>query len=117
MKPFGELFQPGCKIWLVCGGTNFGDGLYHLLYHVHQHGSISKAAKVMGMSYRAAWGKIKNAEKNLGFKLVETQVGGEAGGGACLTPQGSKLLQGFGEFREKVERAVTGIFQETFAGE
>ena len=108
------LFQPGCKIWLVCGGTNFGDGLYHLLYNVQQHGSISKAAKVMGMSYRAAWGKIKKAEKNLGFKLIETQVGGDSGGGASLTQEGSKLLLGFGQFRDRVEQAVELVFEEVF---
>lgn len=112
--PLGELFQPGCKVWLESGGTNFGEGLYYLLMHVKEHGSISQAARVMGMSYRAAWGKIKTAEKNWGIKLVETQVGGDTGGGASLTPEASKLLEGFGVFRSRLEQAVAEIFRESF---
>jgi molybdate transport system regulatory protein len=111
-----ELFQPGCKVWLISGGTNFGDGLYHLLINVNEQGSISQAARMMGMSYRAAWGKIKQAEKNWGCKLVTTHVGGDAGGGTTLTEFGSKLIKCYREFRDKMERAVQEIFEESFRG-
>ncbi|SHF19943.1 winged helix-turn-helix domain-containing protein [Desulforamulus putei] len=113
-RPLAELFQPGCKVWLESGGTNFGDGLYYLLLNVKEYGSISQAARIMGMSYRAAWGKIKSAEKNWGFKLVETQVGGDAGGGAILTREGSRLLECFGVFRSRLEKAMVEIFKESF---
>ncbi|MEW6064533.1 ModE family transcriptional regulator [Desulforamulus profundi] len=113
-RPLVELFQPGCKVWLESGGTNFGDGLYYLLMNVKEHGSISQAARIMGMSYRAAWGKIKTAEKNWGFRLVETQVGGDAGGGATLTREASRLLECFGAFRDEMDRATDEIFKECF---
>ncbi|MDO7785669.1 winged helix-turn-helix domain-containing protein [Desulforamulus aquiferis] len=109
-----ELFQPNSKVWLERGGTNFGDGLYYLLLNVKEHGSISQAARVMGMSYRAAWGKIKTAEKNWGFPLVATQIGGDAGGGASLTEEGVRLVESFGEFRRQVDQAVELIFKSTF---
>ncbi|CCO08070.1 winged helix-turn-helix domain-containing protein [Desulforamulus hydrothermalis] len=113
-RPLAELFQPGCKVWLESGGTNFGDGLYYLLMNVKEYGSISQAARSMGMSYRAAWGKIKTAEKNWGIKLVETQVGGDAGGGATLTTDGNRLLACYGVFRSRLEQALAEIFQDSF---
>ncbi|MEG6520478.1 winged helix-turn-helix domain-containing protein [Desulfotomaculum sp. 1211_IL3151] len=113
-RPPAEPFRPGCKVWLEKGETNFGDGLYYLLLNVHDYGSIAQAAKRMGMSYRAAWGKIKRAEKSWGVLLVETQVGGDLGGGATLTPEGNKLVKCFGEFREKVERVCQETFDECF---
>ncbi|AEG59037.1 winged helix-turn-helix domain-containing protein [Desulforamulus ruminis] len=113
-KPPLELFEPGCKVWLERGGTNFGDGLYYLLTYVQEYGSISRSAREMGMSYRAAWGKIKRAEKNWGIQLVATQVGGDTGGGASLTEVGQKLVVSFGNFRTEMERAVKRIFKESF---
>lgn len=59
-------------LWLEEDGTTFfGTGRAMLLDMIHKHGSIKKAAKAMGMSYRAAWGKIKASEKALGVQLVE----------------------------------------------
>ncbi|GAB6179612.1 LysR family transcriptional regulator [Desulfotomaculum defluvii] len=113
-QPLEEHFQPGCKVWLKMGETDFGDGLYYLLLNVQRYGSISQAAKSMGMSYRAAWGKIKKAEKNWGFLLVQTQVGGDSGGGATLTPEGSKLVKCFGEFRRKMGKVSQEIFNQCF---
>lgn len=113
-RSLAEPFQPGCKVWLEKGETNFGDGLYYLLLNVKYYGSISQAAKSMGMSYRAAWGKIKKAEKSWGFLLVETQVGGDLGGGAILTPEGDKLVKCFGEFRGKMEKVCQEVFGECF---
>lgn len=112
--PFRELFRPGCKVWLEKGEAHFGDGLYYLLINVQQQGSISRAAKAMGMSYRAAWGKIKKAEKSWGFRLVETQVGGDAGGGAKLTAKGSRLVECFSQIRDRMDKVIQEIYRECF---
>ncbi|AEF93370.1 putative transcriptional regulator, ModE family [Desulfotomaculum nigrificans CO-1-SRB] len=114
-QPLVEMFRPCYKVWIERGSTDFGDGLYYLLMYVKEYGSISQAAREMGMSYRAAWGKIKKIEKNWGLKLVETQVGGDAGGGAKLTEAGAELLESFGHFRQKIEEAVERVFRESFA--
>lgn len=112
--PFHQMFRPGCKVWVERGGSNFGGGLYYLLLQIQEQGSLSRAAKTMGMSYRAAWGKIKTAEKKWGFKLVETQVGGDTGGGTHLTVEGMKLIESFGKFRDRVERLLEEAFRESF---
>ena len=54
----------------------FGLGRVLLLKQVDECGSLYKAAKEMGMSYRAAWGKIKATENELGVELL-TKAPGE----------------------------------------
>lgn len=63
----------------------FGDGPYELLCKTEETGSLSAAAKLMGMSYSKANRIIKNAEAALGFALTERYVGGKDGGGSKLT--------------------------------
>lgn len=52
------------------GRVIFGPGRALLLEKIKELGSLHKAAKELGMSYRAAWGKIKLSEKVLGEKLL-----------------------------------------------
>ena len=93
MLVFG--FKPGYKVWLEKNGIAFGDGLYNLLSGIERTGSIAAAASDMGMSYRAAWGKIRVAEKKWQIKLVKTRVGGDAGGGSILTADARVLMERF----------------------
>lgn len=99
-------FRPGCKVWLEKEGAVFGEGLYRLLLGIDRAGSIAAAAMEMGMSYRAAWGKIKAAEKKWDIHLVTTRVGGEAGGGAILTGEARMLLERFRELQQETENMV-----------
>jgi molybdate transport system regulatory protein len=60
------------KLWLEREGrVLFGQGRQELLAAVVETGSLAGAAQKMGMSYRAAWGRIKASEERLGFALVE----------------------------------------------
>ncbi|HUW64131.1 MAG TPA: LysR family transcriptional regulator [Spirochaetia bacterium] len=111
-----NLVQVKHKLWLEKNGGIFGEGLFQLLSNVAGLGSISHAAREMGMSYRAAWGKIKMAEDGFGVPLVITHVGGEMGGGARLTPAADELLIKYRRFQELVDTFVQNSFQETFRG-
>lgn len=102
------------KIWLEKDGAIFGDGLYLLLTKVAAHGSISEAAREMGMSYRSAWGKIKVAEKHWKVPLVLTKVGGELGGGAQLTPVALDLLQRYLKLRQEANDFLNDKFKDIF---
>jgi len=69
------------------------DRLCAILSAVAQHGSLRKATQVLGMSYRYAWGLVRQAEEEIGTPLLVRKVGGASGGGAELTPAAHDLLR------------------------
>ena len=81
-------------LWLESGeSVYFGMGRVMLLDRIEEYGSLRKAAESLGMSYRAAWGKLRATEDALGEVLVET-VGAKRGG-YRLTPAGRGLRDKF----------------------
>lgn len=77
-----KVLKLSYKIWLTTTGKAFGKGPCEILKRVERTGSLKGAAKEMGMSYSHAWNLIKRLERELGFKLLLFQVGGESGGGS-----------------------------------
>ena len=75
-----------------------GAGRAELLSKIKETGSLSMAAKSMGMSYRHAWGVIHHMEDIVGEKLVESKRGGKRFGESVLTEAGERLLS---EFRSR----------------
>src|SRR5262249_59178773 len=76
-RPKQSPLVPRLKVWLETGGRYaFGFGLAQILQAVERAGSIKRAARDLGKSYRHVWGRIKEAEGCLGQRLVKTQVGG-----------------------------------------
>jgi len=71
-----------------------------LLRRVGDTHSLTEAAKEVGISYRNAWDRVKMMEEKLHRRLVETKVGGKAGGSATLTADGSQLLKEFRKTRK-----------------
>ncbi len=103
------------KIWLeVDGEPVLGGGREELLRRVRQCGSISAAARQMGLPYRKAWTYIDAMEKRLGFPLVHRQKGGAGGGEATLTPEAEDLLARFDRLREGINELVDKKFEEMF---
>lgn len=76
-------------------GFTLGPGKIDLLQAIDHEGSISKAARALGMSYRRAWLLVDDLNRGFGFDLVTTSMGGAAGGGAALTPDGEKVLAAY----------------------
>ena len=71
----------------------------------------------MGLSYRRAWGKIKDIERNLGVRLVQSEAGGPGGGQTKLTPEGEELLVCYRAFRAAAESDVKRDFAKAFRKE
>lgn len=67
-----------------------------VLREVGRAGSISQAARSVGVSYKAAWQALDTLSNLAGAPLVERAVGGAGGGGARLTPAGHELLAAAG---------------------
>ena len=95
------------KFWLETeDGYVFGEGLFKLLSKISALGTLTAAANALDMSYRQAWGKIKNVEKRLGTTLIETHKGGDKGGGGSeLTREGRALLDEYYRLREAYAQA------------
>ncbi|PMU89097.1 ModE family transcriptional regulator [Pseudomonas veronii 1YdBTEX2] len=64
-----------------------------LLAHIAEQGSITRAAKSAGLSYKAAWDAIDELNNLAQNPLVERSVGGKGGGGARLTAEGERVLR------------------------
>jgi molybdate transport system regulatory protein len=93
--------KPAFKLWLEAEGKYvFGEGICNLLEKVEEEGSLSNAVRVINMSYRYAWGLIKEVEKNLGEAIVRTERGGEHGGKTELTDTGRWLVANYRRLRK-----------------
>lgn len=68
------------------------DRRLEVLRGIARSGSISQAARDVGVSYKAAWQAIDTLTNLAGVALVEKSVGGAGGGGARLTAAGQELL-------------------------
>jgi molybdate transport system regulatory protein len=86
-------FKVNGSLWLECGGKKyFGPGPMELLEKIAESGSITKAARQMGMSYQKACQIISRLNKHAAFPLVESQVGGKKGGGSLISPAAQELM-------------------------
>ena len=87
------------RIWIDGKeGTFLGYGRVVLLERIREHGSITKAAKSMEMSYRHAWELVDSMNRQAAEPLVESAAGGSGGGGANLTRAGEDAIRLFWKF-------------------
>ncbi|WP_314061126.1 LysR family transcriptional regulator [uncultured Vagococcus sp.] len=93
----------------------FGPGVLRLLEGIVTTESINGAAKRMGMSYNKAWRILNQAEKELGFKMVEKNVGGSNGGGTTVTDSGKDFMAKFLAFQKKMYCEADKHFNDIFA--
>lgn len=89
------------RFWITKENKSFlGKGRVELLKHIKQTGSISKAAKNMKMSYKAAWDSIDSMNNHSSKNLVESNSGGKGGGGSFLSPSGEEAIEVFEELEK-----------------
>jgi molybdate transport system regulatory protein len=92
---------------LLGEATAIGPGKADLLDAIARTGSISGAARAMGMSYRRAWLLIDTMNRCFRQPLVETSAGGSGGGGARVTDFGHDVLARYRAMEEKARTAVS----------
>lgn len=73
-------------------GARIGSGKFRLLQSIHDTGSISAAARDMGMDYKRAWVLLNSINQAFTEPVVVASPGGAGGGGARLTPFGLEVL-------------------------
>ncbi len=81
------------KVQIYCGDEiAMGPGKADLLEAITREGSISAAARAMGMSYRRAWLLVDAMNRCWDLPLVETAPGSKQGGGARVSEMGRSIL-------------------------
>ena len=110
----------GGSVWLRAGQETLGGAArIALLAAIRDTGSITSAAKAVGISYKSAWDAVDAMNNLAGEPLVMRAVGGKGGGGTTLTPRAHRLIETFHaverEHRKFIERASAAI--EHFAGD
>lgn len=108
----------GQRIWLEARGEPvFGPGMLRLLVFTAQLGSLNKAAAKLTMSYSKAQRMLHKAEEQLGLRLLERRIGGVAGGGSALTPDGERLVAEFVAMRREAYESIQALFLKHFGAE
>lgn len=82
-----------------------GPGKADLLQAILERGSISAAARSLGMGYRRAWTLLNELQQAFELPLVETAAGGSGGGGAQVTELGRAVLDCYRELERACEAA------------
>lgn len=94
------------------GGRHIGHGKIRLLELIATHGSISRAAREMGMSYRRAWLLADAVNTMFDERTLETRHGGPGGGEARLTPFGTRLVARYRAIEAETARAFAADLAE-----
>lgn len=103
------------KHWIVDKDDNMimGAGRKEILETIAKTGSINKTAKIMKMSYKGVWGRIKATEKSMNIKIVHT----DRRHGSRLTREGEELLRKYTLLKKECIKADDKVFRSIFKKE
>jgi molybdate transport repressor ModE-like protein len=102
------------KFWLTLGPrTLFGDGKADLLEAVDRLGSLRSAAQSMDMSYRHAWGLLRELDLAAGFAFLEHSATGPRSR-LRLTNEGRQFITAYRRFRAPLAKMVETRFKRIF---
>ena len=94
------------------GAPAIGPGKAELIERIGATGSISAAARAMGMSYRRAWQLVEALNQSFDQPVVLTAVGGKRGGGAVVTDFGRYLVKTYHGMEAKASAAIASDLEE-----
>ncbi|MCC6474698.1 MAG: LysR family transcriptional regulator [Burkholderiales bacterium] len=92
-----------------------GPGRAALLEKIARSGSISAAAREMGMSYRRAWQLVDSINSSFKQPVIETAIGGRRGGGTRITGFGQEVLARYRSMEGRASAAIESDI-ERFCG-
>lgn len=110
-----DNLHPVISVRLFGAKKCFGPGVAELLRRVDELHSLRAAAQSMEMAYSKAWTITKNAEEELGFRLLLSSAGGRNGGGAALTEDARRLLDAYDAYCAELRDYAARRFDEAFA--
>ncbi|HWP49583.1 MAG TPA: substrate-binding domain-containing protein [Candidatus Limnocylindrales bacterium] len=103
------------EVWIeVQGKVILNNKMARLLKAIDESGSLRRAVDTCGLSYRNAWGLLREMEAASGIKFVHMRVGGRGGTHCFLTQQGKEWLSRYLTFQRNVENFIRDEFDKTF---
>ncbi len=112
-----DLRVSGSLDFKMAGEDFLGLNRIELLEKIDQLGSITKAGKAQGISYKTAWEQV-DALNNLAEKpLVTRSAGGKGGGGTCLTKAGQEVVRRYRAIQAEHQRFLAAIGEHLDEGE
>ena len=107
MKKINKDKQIRVRCWVDIDGEKFfGPGRVKLLKLIEETGSIAKASRRMGMSYKKAWVMIDDMNSKVSDPFVIAKKGGQKGGGTELTEPGRKVVKAFDRLSQKIDSII-----------
>jgi len=104
--------SPKTRLWLSKKEKSvMGEGRYGLLRIIEEEHSLKVASERLGLSYKHAWGMIREMEEVLCFKIVVSRRGGREWGSTILTEKGRELLTQYEAFTQMLDET---IYNRTF---
>lgn len=98
------------RMWLAMEEKSLaGHSRVELLREIGECGSITQAAKSIGMSYKAAWDAVVAMNNLADEPLVERSAGGRGGGGTTLTKRGRRLIEAFSLFEHEHRKFLAAL--------
>lgn len=92
----GSEFKIVGSLWLGKDDQSLlSDKRIVLLERIGECGSITQAAKAVGLSYKGAWDAVDVMNGMFGEPLVTTMTGGKGGGGTQLTATGIRIVDAY----------------------
>lgn len=98
-----EVIRPRVRLG---DGALIGPGKIELLRAVAEQGSISGAARSLGMGYKRAWSLLDELQRSIPTPIIETAAGGRKGGGATVTQEGRALMAHYDELERACSEAA-----------
>lgn len=109
----GMARYPGLTLRVMSGDfPAMGPGKARLVGLIDATGSISAAAREMGMSYRRAWQLVEAMNASFKEPVVVTAVGGRRGGGAVVTDFGRRMVEAYCHMEAKASAAIAADLGE-----
>jgi molybdate transport system regulatory protein len=98
---------PGLTLRVMAGTVPaMGPGKARLITLIDSTGSISAAAREMGMSYRRGWQLVEAINASFNQPVVTTAVGGKRGGGAVVTDFGRRMVEAYYQMESKASAVI-----------
>lgn len=91
------------------GSLRMGADRVRLLEAIRAHGSISAAARAVGLSYKSAWDGVNTMNNLFGRPLVVASPGGRGGGGAAVTAAGLQVIAAFSVGQAELTRFLNSL--------